>query len=271
MAIDRFPGNLRVGVLNKRVDGVLGNDPRKAEPKVSLLCLLSGFQKFRLGTQAFELDARRQPHAMLFHSKVPLSVVYEVNLGHPLIKTVVSLSPEWIDMLDGGQLPDMVSADATLDYRLWHPAPGMTALVNDLVESTSRMCRMTLGLDLLNHAVEDLRALSQNDRARVQRARSFIHQNLHRSISSRDVAQACGIGLRTLQRLFADHEGTSLGAYLRLRRVEAGREAIVGLGLSVAEAAYRAGYSTPENFATAIKRAYGVAPSQLRPPEETSA
>lgn len=264
MAIDRFPGNLCVGVLNKVVEGVQPDDARPAEPKISLLSLLSGHQVFRLGAQRLELDARTHPQALLFHSKRPLEVSYEVSYGTPLIKTAVSLSPEWIDMLDAGHLPEMQDRSEDLDYHLWQPTAPLIAQVRDLVEAPSRICRMTLGLDLLNQAVVDLKAVARSDGTKLQRARSYIAQNLHRGISSRDVARACGIGLRTLQRLFSEHEGVSLGAYMRARRVEAGREALERLGLSVAEAAYRAGYSTPENFATAMKRAYGVSPSQLR-------
>ncbi|NHM20951.1 helix-turn-helix transcriptional regulator [Tritonibacter mobilis] len=268
MGVERFPGNFRVGVLNQRVDGVMVEDGKLAEPKVSLLCLLSGRQKFQLGAQEFAMDATQSPAALLFQTDAALPVRFLENQGNPLIKTAVSMSPDWMQVIGVGRMPSLISGAGPLAYRAWKPGSALVALARELVENEAKITRMALGLDLFNGALDDLRRRADDHALVMQHAKHYISQNLHRQISSKDVAAACGVGLRTFQRLFSHYEGVGLGTYLRAARTNAGRDAIERLGLSISEAAYRVGYSSPENFATAIKKAFGVAPSHFRQRDE---
>ena len=52
--------------------------------------------------------------------------------------------------------------------------------------------------------------------------------------------------------------------YQRGRRLQLAREALEREGASVNEAAWRAGYNSPANFATAFKRHFGITPRQVR-------
>jgi len=52
--------------------------------------------------------------------------------------------------------------------------------------------------------------------------------------------------------------------YQRARRLLQARQALEREGISVNEAAWRAGYNSPANFATAFKRQFGISPRQVR-------
>jgi AraC-like DNA-binding protein len=56
----------------------------------------------------------------------------------------------------------------------------------------------------------------------------------------------------------------STSQYLRVRRLEAARDAILHQGVSVNDAAHLAGYNNAANFATAFRRRFGYAPSRDR-------
>ena len=58
--------------------------------------------------------------------------------------------------------------------------------------------------------------------------------------------------------------GVSAREYLLERRLLIGRNAILRDGLSIAEAAYRAGYQHPANFTSAFTRHFGYPPSRLK-------
>jgi AraC-like DNA-binding protein len=52
--------------------------------------------------------------------------------------------------------------------------------------------------------------------------------------------------------------------YVRVRKLEQAREVLERDGVSVAQAAYIAGYASPANFATAFKRQFGTSPKNVR-------
>ncbi|CAM5502008.1 AraC family transcriptional regulator OS=Stutzerimonas stutzeri OX=316 GN=CXK95_03430 PE=4 SV=1 [Stutzerimonas stutzeri] len=52
--------------------------------------------------------------------------------------------------------------------------------------------------------------------------------------------------------------------YQRARRLLQARQALEREGISVNEAAWRAGYNSAANFATAFKRQFGISPRQVR-------
>lgn len=103
-----------------------------------------------------------------------------------------------------------------------------------------------------------------HDAARLARVSRLIETADPNALSLDALARAAGMSEATLQRLFKDRFGTSVIEHLRARRMEAAYAALVGEGVSVGEAAHRAGYGSAANFATAFKRRYGVSPKSVR-------
>ena len=78
------------------------------------------------------------------------------------------------------------------------------------------------------------------------------------------IARETGVNATTLQRQFRSFKGMTVFEYQRGRRLNGAREALEREGATVTEAAWRAGYNSPANFATAFKRQFGISPRQVR-------
>lgn len=101
-------------------------------------------------------------------------------------------------------------------------------------------------------------------RARLQIAKELMDSDLRYPWTIAELAQRAGTSRRSFNLRFRAAYGISAIDYLRAKRLDAAREALVHRRLSVAEAAYFVGYSNPANFATAFRRRFGCAPSECR-------
>jgi transcriptional regulator GlxA family with amidase domain len=76
------------------------------------------------------------------------------------------------------------------------------------------------------------------------------------------LANVAGVGARTLQRSFRTHVGVSPREYVRLVRLDRAHEDLVaGAGATVAEIAFRWGFTHVPRFAGAYLERYGEPPS----------
>ncbi|MPZ35485.1 MAG: helix-turn-helix domain-containing protein [Rhodospirillales bacterium] len=73
-----------------------------------------------------------------------------------------------------------------------------------------------------------------------------------------------GMSVSKLRQDFFCAFGICIGNYISVRRMDLGHELIERHGLSVSEAAYRAGYAHPANFTAAFRRRFGYPPSAIR-------
>ena len=101
-------------------------------------------------------------------------------------------------------------------------------------------------------------------RHRLLAVRDAIDADLRRPWKISELARRAGISRRSFNAHFRRVFGVSASEYLRSRRLECARDAMVEQGISVNEAAYVAGYGNPANFATAFRRHFGHAPSKSR-------
>ena len=94
-----------------------------------------------------------------------------------------------------------------------------------------------------------------------------IERRLHDSgLTAGRVARAEGISERYLQKLF-EQNGVSFGRYLRDRRLECARAALVSptdIQTSVADVAYRCGFGDAANFNRLFKERFGAPPGAFR-------
>lgn len=111
--------------------------------------------------------------------------------------------------------------------------------------------------------------LSGNARAAVRAAtfgqvRRHIQSNLHQAdLSPESLLNTLQLSRATLYRLF-EHEG-GLAAYIRNRRLrEAADELVRFPHLAVMDIAYGLGFKTASDFTRAFRRAYDMAPQDLR-------
>jgi AraC-like DNA-binding protein len=107
--------------------------------------------------------------------------------------------------------------------------------------------------------------MSVNDkRRRLLAVRDAIEADLRKPWKIGELAREAGISRRSFNSHFRRAFGISAADYLRTRRLEQARDAMIQQGISVNEAAWLAGYGNPANFATAFRRHFGFAPSKSR-------
>ena len=163
---------------------------------------------------------------------------------------------------------DVVTAAAKAGPRLQAIAAEM--LSPPLAGNLSRLLLAAHAVEVLAYAMSALAgsdmapALSAGDRMRLQSLCDVIEANLRRGWSLDELAKEAGLSKRTLNAKFRTAFGMTVFDYLQHRRFEFARDALVHQRLTVSQAAYRVGYESPANFATAFRRHFGIAPSRYR-------
>ena len=161
----------------------------------------------------------------------------------------------------------------------WVPGPSLTSIAEQILKppiAPGMMQNLYLesrALDLLSEgfaalaqqsAVTGITILKPIDRRRLRHIEDFLAEHLHEIRSLDELACVGGISVSTLRRLFQAAYGTTVFQRLRQLGLERARHALERQGVSIAQAAFLAGYSSPANFSTAFKRQFGLTPSDIR-------
>lgn len=116
---------------------------------------------------------------------------------------------------------------------------------------------------LLHHAGDcAVPTLSRSHRDHAEQARLLLDSRLADPPSVPELARTIGLNETDLRRSFKAAFGTTVIDYLRDRRLDVARMLVRQRELSVATIAYRVGFASPANFATAYRRRFGLPPSQ---------
>lgn len=203
--------------------------------------------------------------------------------GMHVRKVNVSLPFDW---LDGEGLEDIAGHGAVralvrdhLSSARFRPSARLLALAEQVLRPPAHGALLTalhLESRVLEIAAEALGLLGQDppksepsgllprEQRRMWEVHDFLEARLDSDFTLEDVARAAGMSANRLQRLFRAAFGMTVFEYVRSRKLEGARQALQEEGLSVSEAAYRAGYTSSANFATAFRRAFGVSPKEMR-------
>ncbi|MGA2217308.1 MAG: helix-turn-helix domain-containing protein [Terracidiphilus sp.] len=103
------------------------------------------------------------------------------------------------------------------------------------------------------------------DATLLERIREYVEHKLKvERIAPDAICKAVGVSRSTLYRLFEPLGGVA--AYIQMRRLMHIRKALADPleTHGIAEIAYRWGFSNPEHFSRAFRRAYGLSPSEFR-------
>lgn len=90
-----------------------------------------------------------------------------------------------------------------------------------------------------------------------------IEHQLPGAVKLAQLASDLGMSVSTLQRRFKARHGVTVMDYVRRRRLQAARAALLAGGINIREAARRAGYNHASNFIAAFKREFGCTPRLL--------
>lgn len=103
-------------------------------------------------------------------------------------------------------------------------------------------------------------AESSDRNPHVQKVENFIRASYMYPIRVEDIAEQLNLNRRYLSRLYKEHTGNSMQAFLIKVRMEEGRR-LLQEGCSVTDAAHLAGYEDVSNFSKMFKKHYGVSPA----------
>ncbi len=102
------------------------------------------------------------------------------------------------------------------------------------------------------------------DHARLRRALDHIATNLDREITLAQLAQVAGVSVFHFARTFTRTMGVSPSRYVSRMRLERAMADIAAGKLSLAEIAFKAGFSSQASFTRAFYRATGSTPGEYR-------
>ena len=117
---------------------------------------------------------------------------------------------------------------------------------------------------LLRHGGLPLPRAVRGDDERIRRARSFLRENLHKTLSLAEIAAEAGLSRYHFLRLFQRQTGETPHRYLTRLRIEQGREELQRGSATVGEIAARCGFANPASFSNAFRRETGCTPSAYR-------
>lgn len=213
----------------------------------------------------------------------PETFVRRSRRGAHIRKVNVTVSREWLER-DGlhGMAGHAEIARFGADHlgsRRWHPSLRLVSLAEQVLRPPA-YAPLLHGLYLESRAIEivgeALHAIAHSspdpsslrlrprDHQRMAELRELIEARLDAAFTLGEVARDAGMSVNTLQRLFQAVQGMTVFEHVRRRKLERARDALERDGVSVAEAAHIAGYTSAANFSTAFKRAFGASPKTFR-------
>ncbi len=104
--------------------------------------------------------------------------------------------------------------------------------------------------------------------ALVENALTFMHENLHRSLSRQDICDHVGISLPYFNRLFSFHMHCTPVAYFLRQKFSWAAQLLRTTSLTIKEISYKTGFEDPLYFSAQFKKHFGRSPSDYRKQEE---
>jgi len=98
----------------------------------------------------------------------------------------------------------------------------------------------------------------------VNRAMSYIENNLYGEIEYKEIEKIILSPADVLQRFFMLNTGITLTEYIRRRKLDEAAKALRNGNEKIIDIALNLGYGSPDAFSLAFKRLYGISPSDAR-------
>ncbi len=281
-----IPQHLFVGTVDGEPSCASPAEIYEIWPKFLVMVLLHGAQHFVIDETSFRIDAGAGEKAcpLVFMLNVArFSRLHFVNDSHiPLRKVMISAPHPWMEWLmrTQGAQPSVLrpflaghlarfSFPASgqirqLTEQIITPPPSLEAELRTLHRNSRALDIMCLSCLALAHDDEERRRPQLASRRQSERVRDFVLAHLDRSLTIEEIAQEVGASVSSVQRHFKEHFQMTVFEFIRKERLALAYAALERDGVTIAQAAYAAGYADPSNFAVAFKKVYGVPPKYRR-------
>lgn len=107
-------------------------------------------------------------------------------------------------------------------------------------------------------------ATARDHRVWVEGAKDYLARHYRRSLTLQDVADAVGVSMFHLCRLFKAHAGTTVHDYVRSLRVRAALEGLADPDMPVGSVADGLGFCNQSHFTRAFRAEYALTPTHVR-------
>ena len=123
---------------------------------------------------------------------------------------------------------------------------------------------LVLQAELYDKNQEDRFIKKQEDKDRLMEAKYFLHNNLDSPPSIRQLAKQIGINEYKLKKGFKELFGTTVFNYVQSKRLELARQYLLDTDKTAQEISLELGFSSPQHFNTAFKKAFQITPNAIR-------
>lgn len=140
----------------------------------------------------------------------------------------------------------------------------MTGLVGRLRAESCALDLLALALEEFGDAPVEASPSSPREVARILAVRDQLLSQLDKDHRLEDLARDAGMSASAFKAKFSAVVGQPVFRFLREQRLERAWAGLSEEGWTVSQAAFHVGYSYPANFATAFRRRFGIAPTDVR-------
>lgn len=201
--------------------------------------------------------------------------------GHYVEKLVLTLMPECLQKTLTHESFTALGESFFAQHmqnQVWHLTPADVSLCRSIVTcqapAAGRYCALeqeAAVLTLVRNALQQLQpAVKLGPPTQVgERIAEHLNQWLAAQPSPElldvnKIARRLNMSTSKLQRAFKQYSGISVMEYIRKQRLLQAKQAMKLDGISIGEAAFRAGYKHSSNFCLAFKKTFGYSPGSLR-------
>ncbi|AOY01986.1 AraC family transcriptional regulator [Jeongeupia sp. USM3] len=237
-----------------------------------------GKRRLKLGTQCDDAGRIVNEAALVSVAEPEVFTRRAIDSGAER-KVSLTLSREWLDesgLLDSAEHDTLRRFCAChLSVQRWRPSARQIALAESMLRPPAyaplleRLYLESRAIELVVQTLAQVSApattgLRPRELRQMHALRDYLDSGAADAHSLDDLARHAGLNVNAMQQRFKQLFGHTVFDYLRRRRLLAARDALERDGVSVAEAADLAGYTSAANFATAFKRHFGITPKAAR-------
>ncbi|WP_040845026.1 helix-turn-helix domain-containing protein [Thiorhodococcus drewsii] len=248
-------------------------------PRVTVCVMLEGDLDAALDGRPLAMTAQHGPSGHLWINRREALLERWVRAGQRVRKVVITLPVSQPGDGAGESSTERSLIEGfpeDLTFLRWQPSAQAIRYAEEILAEErgdrpiasleSTIAALAIFRGALSHGVDEKPARARSspgtrDLVRARKARDYILRSINEPMSIADIASRNGMSVSTLQRVFKGCFGTTVNEFMRMRRLELARLALLERGVTVGEAAFEAGYSSAANFSTAFQRAFRYPPS----------
>lgn len=150
------------------------------------------------------------------------------------------------------------------DLRRLHRRPNAPLGGEQLIKSYLEQLLIALLRSMESSDAPELPHWATEEQPLVAALKDYLTSRAEETVRVEDVCRAFGYSKSFLSRLFREHTGETLAAFATAKKLERAKELLRQDGLNVSQVSARLSFESPQYFARAFKRQYGMTPTEFK-------